>query len=122
LLTVQISLRHGATTHPYHYRRYKNGSYASGLQTELSLPLFLRIAPTGQEAAVLDSLISDIIAHDYHVTTGIIGTRALYEVLGKHGRVDVALKMLAKTDFPSYGFMVDNPDEPATTLWEKWVR
>ena len=28
--------------------------------------------------------------------------------------------MLNKTDFPSYGFMVENAREPSTTLWEKW--
>ena len=72
--------------------------------------------------------MADIVKHGFHVTTGIIGdvttgiigTRAIYEALAKNGRMDVALKMLSQTDFPSYGYMVSNADEPATTLWEKW--
>ena len=95
----------------------RNGSYASGLQTELALPLFLDIVPEAQQQAVLETLVRDIENHDKHVTTGIIGTRAIYEALGKNGRMDVALAMLAKTDFPSYGYMVQgNPHEPSTTV------
>ena len=69
---------------------------------------------------MVETLVADITKHGFHVTTGIIGTRAIYEALAKNGRMDVALKLLSKTDFPSYGFMVENVDEPATTLWEKW--
>ena len=51
---------------------------------------------------------------------GILGTRAVYEALAMNGRMDVALAMLSKKDFPSYGYMVENPHEPSTTLWENW--
>ena len=95
----------------------RNGSYASGLQTELALPLFLDIVPATQRQAVLEALVRQIIKHDKHVTTGIIGTRAIYEALAKNGRMDVALAMLAKTDYPSYGYMVQgNAHEPSTTV------
>lgn len=40
------------------------------------------------------------------VTTGIVGTRALYEALGMHGRTDVALALLRQITYPSYGHMV----------------
>ena len=94
-----------------------NGSYASGLQTELALPLFLDIVPQAQQQAVVEALVRQIEHHDKHVTSGIIGTRAIYEALAKNGRMDVALAMLAKTDFPSYGYMVQgNVYEPSTTV------
>ena len=37
-----------------------------------------------------------------------------------NGRMDVALAMINKTTFPSFGYMVSNEYEPSTTLWEKW--
>ena len=75
--------------------------------------------PPHSRAAVVESLVKNIQQHSYHTTSGILGTRAQYEALAKNGRMDVALAMLNKTDFPSYGYMVANADEPATTLWEK---
>eukprot|EP01048_Picozoa_sp_COSAG05_P020960 COSAG05_NODE_3714_length_1887_cov_1.201902_2_plen_60_part_00 len=45
------------------------------------------------------------------------GTRAQYEALSLNGRTDIALAMLNRTSYPSYGFMVENPLEPSTTLW-----
>jgi len=90
------------------------------LQTEVSLPLWLGIVPAEAKAAVVDTLVADIKANDYHVTTGLLGTRSVYEALAMNGRVDVALKMLNQTTMPSFGYIVENSLEPSSTLWEKW--
>ena len=95
-------------------------SYATGKQTELAIPLYLGIVPKEHVAKVLASLVGSIEANDYHVTTGILGTRALYETLAAHNRMDVALKLLDNPTYPSYGYMVNNTYEPSTTLWERW--
>ena len=54
-------------------------SYATGKQTELAIPLYLGLVPKEHVTKVLASLVGSIEANDYHVTTGILGTRALYE-------------------------------------------
>ena len=32
----------------------------------------------------------------------------------------MAMALATSTSYPSYGYMVSNPHEPATSLWEKW--
>ncbi|MDO3411782.1 family 78 glycoside hydrolase catalytic domain [Saccharibacillus sp. CPCC 101409] len=49
--------------------------------------------------------------------TGIFGTFWLLELLGERGEIDLALQMIASTEFPGYGYMMANG---ATTLWESW--
>jgi alpha-L-rhamnosidase len=72
-----------------------SASYASGIQTELALPLWLGIVPDNARAAVTEALVKDVVdTHDVHVSTGIIGTRALFEALSMNGRTDVALQVL----------------------------
>jgi alpha-L-rhamnosidase len=117
--TIQkkLELLHDSLAAEFNSIWMHNSSYASGCQTDLAVPLWLGIVPTNNRAAVVETLVKDIESHGYHTTSGILGTRAQYEALAKNGRTDVALAMLNKTDFPSYGFMVDNPLEPATTLW-----
>lgn len=59
-------------------------------------------------------------ANGYHATTGIIGMKYMLEALSHLGRADVGVMMLQQTEYPSFGFMLDNPYEPATTIWELW--
>ena len=96
-------------------RRIGNGG-----QTDIGTALWLDVVPPADKSAVVEALVKDIQKHGYHTTSGILGTRSVYEALAMNGRMDVALAMLNQTSFPSFGFMVDNPYEPSTTLWEKW--
>jgi len=95
--------------------------YATGLQTANALPLFLEIVPANVYDDLLNSLLNDLVNnHDTHLTTGIIGTKYLMLALHKIGRDDLALQVAENTDYPSWGYMITNPVEPATTLWELW--
>ena len=97
-----------------------SGAYGTGFQTEQLLPLLLGLAPDSTAAtAVLASLVSDIaVTHRNHTTTGIVGLRALFEVLPALGYADVALATLLRTDYPSFGYSLSNDVEPATSIWE----
>lgn len=44
----------------------------------------------------------------------------MLEALSQLGRADVGVTMLQQLEYPSFGFMLDNPYEPATTIWELW--
>ncbi len=95
-------------------------SYAGGSQTANTLPLFLGLAPENARGAVWSNLFNDIVyKHDSHLTTGIIGTKYILEVLTMFGNSDLAYDIMTKTDFPGYGYMVKNG---ATTLWELWQK
>jgi hypothetical protein len=56
--------------------------------------------------------------HANHSTTGIVGLRFLLELLADGGMADVALAILQRTDYPSFGWAINHPLEPATTTWE----
>ena len=65
--------------------------YDDGSQFANSFALFLGIVPEKEKKAVLDNLIDDIqITHEGHLTTGILGTKYLMELLSVEGRSDVA--------------------------------
>ncbi len=87
-------------------------------QTANCIPLFLDIVPHGKVERVVRKLLEDLATtHDYHVNTGIVGTRYLLEALTRHGRAEVAYRLVTQTTYPSWGYMVR---EGATTLWERW--
>jgi alpha-L-rhamnosidase len=93
-------------------------SYANGTQTANLLPLYLDIVPDELAGAVFGNLRRDILyENDTHLTTGIIGTKYLLDVLTKHRSSDLAYELATQTTYPSWGFMIANG---ATTLWELW--
>lgn len=71
----------------------------NGCQTDVGTALWLGVVPQSSQRSVVEALVTDIQAHDYHITSGILGTRSVYEALATHGRMDVALKMLVRFHF-----------------------
>lgn len=96
------------------------GSGGASAQSEQAMPLLLKAPPSTEiSRAVASFLAEDLsIRHHNHSTSGIVGLRALYEVLPKLGRADLALATLLRTDYPSFGYQIQNENEPATTIWE----
>ena len=113
--------------HNYWYDSNK-GIYGQGLQTEHAMVLWSGlqahggIIPTLEiQASVLNHTLHDImVTQSIHSTSGILGTKYLYEALPLLGRSDILTMMVQQTTFPSYGYMIHNQYEPATTLWELW--
>jgi hypothetical protein len=103
-----------------------NGWYADGGQTAQVLALQLdRRAPlmmsAAEKAAVLSRLVHNVVAlHGNRSTSGIQGFRYVCDVLSENGRGDVAFALLTQTEYPSFGYQILQPYEPATTLWELW--
>ena len=92
--------------------------YATGSQTSNAMALYLGLVPEAREQAVLNNLVDDVmINHKGHLSTGIIGTNALGQVLAEHGRADVMYTIATQTTFPSWGYQVSRG---ATTIWETW--
>ncbi|HZK95556.1 MAG TPA: family 78 glycoside hydrolase catalytic domain [Prolixibacteraceae bacterium] len=95
----------------------KLGGYGTNNQAANSFALFLGIELQGQKSRIAANLVQDVIANDYHLTTGNLCTKYLLEMLTENGQSEVAYKIVTQTTYPSWGYMLDNG---ATTLWERW--
>jgi alpha-L-rhamnosidase len=101
-----------------HFLNSDKNQYGTGSQTSNAFPLYLGIVPEENQKKVLENLILNIKdEHNGHLSTGILGTKALVEALPKYGREDVLYEIANKTTFPSWGYMIS---KGATTLWERW--
>ena len=61
-------------------------------------------------------LLDDISANKVHMTTGIIGVKALFPALSSIQRQDVAMDIAEQSDYPSWGYMAFNSIEPASAV------
>lgn len=99
------------------YLRRGPARYGPGNQSSNAFALYLGIVPADCEQEVLAELVRDIEEHDVHLTTGNLCTKYVMDVLGRHGRADVAMGLLRQRTYPSWGFMIEHG---ATTVWERW--
>jgi alpha-L-rhamnosidase len=94
-----------------------DGAVGTGSQTSDVLALHMNLLPEDRRVAVAEKLVADIKAHDWHLTTGFLGTPYLLLELTKAGHSDVAYRLLLQTTYPSWGYMIAHG---ATTMWERW--
>ena len=95
----------------------EKGSYSTGSQACNAFALFLDVVPQGREAEVAAALNADVVAHDYHLTTGNLCTKYVPEQLTRYGYTDTVFKLITQTTYPSWGYMISMG---ATTIWERW--
>ncbi|MBN1348801.1 family 78 glycoside hydrolase catalytic domain [candidate division KSB1 bacterium] len=89
-------------------------------QTSNALPLYLNMVPDDQRQSVLSRLHESVVRiNDYHVDTGIHGTRYLLDVLCENGFEETAYKVVTQQSYPGWGYILS---EGATTLWESWQK
>jgi hypothetical protein len=103
-----------------HQRFYKarTHSYASGEQPYLAFPLLVGIVPPELRQGVMENLVKTIEKkHRGHIDAGMHGTYFLLKYLMEANRNDLIYEMATKTDFPSWGNMVDIGHG---TAWESW--
>ena len=94
-----------------------DGVVGSGSQTSYALALYMDLVPESMKKTAVDNLVKDIEAHDWHLTTGFLGTPPLLPVLTENGRAHVAYRLLLNETYPSWGYMLS---KGATTWWERW--
>lgn len=97
---------------------YNNGPQRTRFrQTSQLVPLAFGLVPKENIQKVVDNLVDDIVAKNYHLDTGCVGAKEILPVLSNCGYADVAYKILTQRTYPSWGFMIE---EGATSLWEMW--
>ena len=94
-----------------------DGTVGSGSQSGYVLALSFNLLTPAQRTLVAAKLASAVQAQNGHPSTGMVTTYMLLPTLTSIGRSDLAYQMLAKTDYPSWGYMLGLG---ATTLWERW--
>jgi alpha-L-rhamnosidase len=95
----------------------EDGTVGTGSQTSYVLALHMNLLDEQQRTVAAQKLVDDIKAHDYHLTTGFLGTPYLLLELTTGGHSDVAYKLLLQRTYPSWFYMIDRG---ATTMWERW--
>jgi alpha-L-rhamnosidase len=94
-----------------------DGEVGTGTQTSYVVALYTKMAPQALEPLLVDRLVKDIEARNWHLSTGFLGTPFLLFALADHGRSDVAYRLLLNDTYPSWGYMLS---KGATTWWERW--
>ena len=93
--------------------QYSNNSATANL-----LALAFDLVPAEYEQVIFNNLVEKIeVEHDSHMTTGLIGQEFFNRILTEYGRADLAFRANTQTDYPGYGYMIENG---ATTIWELW--
>jgi alpha-L-rhamnosidase len=95
----------------------ETGLYDNGSQTALSCALCQGLVEPENKARVLANLVAAVQKANNHIDTGILGAKYLLNALLENGRADVAYRIVAQKDQPSWGWWLE---QGATTLWEQW--
>ena len=99
------------------YLNKETGVYGTGLQTELSAPLYWGIVPDEVKAKVVANLVARVNADKDHIDVGLLGTKTILNALSENGHADLAYTIASQETFPSWGYWIKNG---ATTLYENW--
>ncbi len=93
------------------------GKVGPGTQASQAIALYTGIAPDSVRPLALAYLVKDVERNGGHLTTGILGTKFMLDILSREGHADLAYRIATQPDFPGWGWMLKNG---ATTLWEHW--
>ncbi len=99
------------------YLNEETGIYASGTQTELSVPLQWGIVPESLKLKVAQNLAIKVAEAGFHLDVGVLGAKAILNALSENGQAETAYKVAAQDTYPSWGWWIVNG---ATTLLENW--
>ncbi|MHB8964334.1 MAG: family 78 glycoside hydrolase catalytic domain, partial [Saccharofermentanales bacterium] len=97
---------------------YFGSCYSLG-QLNNALPLAFDMVPDKSVNNVISKFVWELTVArgDTQLTTGLVGTKYLFDALMKTRRNDIAYALFKRTKYPSWGFMIGHG---ATTVWERW--
>jgi alpha-L-rhamnosidase len=102
----------------FNQRFFDDTEKTYGCQEKNTLSLAFGLVPDKDVKAVAQNLDKYVLNDQKgHVSTGIFGSRYIYETLGRSGYGETVREILSQTTFPSYGFLFSLG---ATTFWENW--
>jgi alpha-L-rhamnosidase len=94
------------------------GKVDAEIQASEATALYYDLLPESDRYAALDILEKDILEkNNGHLSTGIFGTKMMYDVFRMYERNDLGFIITNQKTFPGYGYMIENG---GTTIWESW--
>jgi len=98
----------------------KTNTYRAHRQAFLVVALLARIMPEELRPSFLRQLADSIaVTSSGHLGTGMIGTSFMLDLLAREGRNDLVSQMMAKTTYPSWGFLSET--RGVSTWPETWT-
>jgi alpha-L-rhamnosidase len=94
-----------------------DGRIEGDTQADYVLALSFGLLDSDKAKLAAQYLVENIRKHQWHVSTGFIGTKSLMLALAEVGRNDVAERLIHNDTFPSWGFSIKHG---ATSIWERW--
>ncbi|WP_406104649.1 family 78 glycoside hydrolase catalytic domain [Micromonospora globbae] len=94
-----------------------DGTVQGDSQTGYVLAIGMGLLPEPLRAKAADRLVDNVRRHDWHLSTGFLGTPDLLPALSDTGHLDVAYRLLLNDTYPSWGYEIARG---ATTIWERW--
>lgn len=82
---------------------FKTMTAAGRCQTSQAMAIYYNVFDESEKQTAFKRLVEIIGDDDDHVDFGFIGVRPIFRVLCDYGRADLAYKMIARPDYPSYG-------------------
>jgi alpha-L-rhamnosidase len=102
----------------FNFKFYDRTGKTYGCQEKNTLALAFHLVPDDDCNVVAENLNNYVaIKAACHVSTGIFGSRYIYETLAGYGFGETVKEVLNQTTFPSYGYLFSLG---ATTFWEHW--
>lgn len=97
---------------------YVNGVFENATQTAQIVGLWSNLVKDAEAQKAADTLNAAFAKRNWHLSTGIFGTKMLFDVLRERDQNDMAYRIADQRTFPGWGYMLENG---ATTLWETWA-
>jgi alpha-L-rhamnosidase len=95
----------------------KTGKFDNATQAAQLFALWYGLAVDKDKS--MNVLMQELARHNNHVSTGIYGTKMLFDVAREHNKNEVAYTVANQRTYPGWGHMLN---EGATTLWESWKK
>lgn len=96
----------------------KTCTLAGRTMTGQAIGLYFGIFDAGEEERAFDVLLTLIREKQDNFDCGVLGLYTLFHVLSRFGRGDLALHLITKRDYPSYGHFIESGE---TSLPERFM-
>lgn len=94
-----------------------SGRTSEDTQTTYALALYFDLYPDDLAKKGAARLAEKIEKNGFKFSTGFLGTKHVMLALSKYGYNDLAYQLFKQTEYPSWGYSIENG---STSIWERW--
>lgn len=94
-----------------------DGNTTEDSMTSYALALYFDLYPEELAQKGAARLAKKIEDNGYKFATGFLGTKHVMLALSKYGYHDISYRLFTQTEYPSWGYSIENG---STSIWERW--